>query len=275
MSVGLLRKYLKMKILFWNTKKNCNINQYIYSLVCENDIDILVVAEYEADKNELQSLLEKCPQNLVDCNTYGCNRIKLWANYVNIKPGIQEKYYSIQVIRDKYILCCVHLISDSHGDRSEERLAIIQEIMYEINEIENKIKSYKIVIIGDFNEMPYGRGCLSANGFHGLPVLNTSDTPTRKVNQIEYRKFYNPMWNFMGDFSYPPGTYYLNQAKLYSPMWYRLDQVIVSKDVLPLLKKESVKIITSCGYSDLVDKNQHPDKKISDHFPIMCEIVDE
>ena len=79
----------------------------------------------------------------------------------------------------------------------------------------------------------------------------------------------------MGDFSYPPGTYYLNQAKLYSPMWYMLDQVIVSKDVLPLLKKESVKIITSCGYSDLVDKNQHPDKKISDHFPIMCEIVDE
>ena len=154
-------------------------------------------------------------------------------------------------------------------------MAIIQEIMYEINEIENKIKSYKIVIIGDFNEMPYGRGCLSANGFHGLPVLNTSDTPTRKVNQIEYRKFYNPMWNFMGDFSYPPGTYYLNQAKLYSPMWYMLDQVIVSKDVLPLLKKESVKIITSCGYSDLVDKNQHPDKKISDHFPIMCEIVDE
>lgn len=264
-----------MKILFWNTKKNPDINQYIVHLVYENDIDILVLAEYGADEKVLQLLLGSCPQNLVGCNTYGCDRIKMWTNYVNVKPGIQRKYYSVQVIQDQYILCCVHLMSDLHGDRSDERLAVIQEIMHEIKEIGNKIKSHRTVVIGDFNEMPYGKGCLNANGFHGLPALDIKDTPTREVNQKEYRKFYNPMWNFMGDFSYPPGTYYLNQAKLYSPMWYMLDQVIVSKDILPLLKRESIKIITSCGYFDLADENQHPNKKISDHFPIMCEIADE
>ncbi len=42
----------------------------------------------------------------------------------------------------------------------------------------------------------------------------------------------------MGDFSYPPGTYYVNQSKLHSPMWYMLDQVIMSKDVLPLFRIE-------------------------------------
>ena len=29
------------------------------------------------------------------------------------------------------------------------------------------------------------------------------------------------------------------------------------------------------SYSDLRDKNDHPDKKISDHFPIVCEIKDK
>ena len=117
--------------------------------------------------------------------------------------------------------------------------------------------------------MPYGRGCLNANGFHGLPALNISDKPTRTVNEIEYRKFYNPMWNLMGDFDYPPGTFYVNQSKLHSPMWYMLDQVIISQDVLPIFNKDSLKIITACSYADLVDDSKHPNRKISDHFPIM------
>ena len=58
-------------------------------------------------------------------------------------------------------------------------------------------------------------------------------------------------------------------------MWYIVDQVVLSQDILPLFKKESLKIITSCSYSDLRDKNDHPDKKISDHFPIVCEIKDK
>ena len=59
------------------------------------------------------------------------------------------------------------------------------------------------------------------------------------------------------------------------PMWYILDQIIMSKDVLPLFVKESLKIITSCGGIDLANGKGHPNKKISDHFPIMCEIRDE
>lgn len=147
--------------------------------------------------------------------------------------------------------------------------------MYDIHKIEDNIQTQRTIVIGDINEMPYGRGCLNANGFHGLPALNISDKPTRTVNEIEYRKFYNPMWNLMGDFDYPPGTFYVNQSKLHSPMWYMLDQVIISQDVLPIFNKDSLKIITVCSYADLVDDSKHPNRKISDHFPIMCEIEDE
>ena len=57
-------------------------------------------------------------------------------------------------------------------------------------------------------------------------------------------------------------------------MWYMFDQIILSKDILPEFKRESLKILTSCSYAKLMDENMHPNKEISDHFPIMCEIKD-
>ena len=98
------------------------------------------------------------------------------------------------------------------------------------------------------------------------------DKITRKVNGTEYTKYYNPMWNFFGDFNYPPGTYYYsNNSSLYSPMWYIFDQVLISKEVIPFFRKESLEIITK----GLANKNGHPNKKISDHFPIVLEIKEE
>lgn len=264
-----------MKILFWNTNRNENINEYIISLVEDNDIDVLVLAEYGSNENELNNLLARTEQKLCICNTFGCDRIKVWSNYLNVMPANQNRYYSIQVFPNNTILCGTHLMSDMRGNRSDERLEIIQEIMNDLQDVEGKMESAKIIIIGDFNEMPYERGCLNANGFHGLPVLGIDDKKMRTVNQKEYRKFYNPMWNFFGDFTYPPGTYYLNQSKLYSPMWYILDQVIFSKECLDVFKKESLRILTNCSHGSLTDENMHPNEKISDHFPIMCEIVDK
>lgn len=264
-----------MKILFWNTNKNENINPYVVNLVQDYNIDLLVLAEYAADGETLSEWLGAGRQRLAYGNTLGCDRIQIWSSYVNIEAGVQDTYYSMQVIQDEFILCCVHLASDLHGDYSDERLAIIRRIMHDIKTMENEIHSQKTIIIGDINEMPYGRGCLNADGFHGLPALEAGDKPTRKVHGVAYRKFYNPMWSLLGDFSYPPGTYFRNQAKLHSPMWYMHDQVILSKDVLRLFNKESLQIITSCGGVDFMDKNKHPNKKISDHFPIVCEIRDE
>ncbi len=262
-----------MKIMFWNTNRNNNINEYIAKLIREYNIDILVLAEYTSDSDELITLLFNQSLNFDKCTTIGCERITLFSTYDDITPSTQDTYYSIQIIQNKYILCCVHLMSDLYSN-SNERLAVSQQIMRDIEETEKNIGSQKTIIIGDFNEMPYDLGCLNANGFHGLPVYEPSNKTERIVNGISYRKFYNPMWNFMGDFSYPPGTYYLNNARLYSPMWYLLDQVILSTDVMSEFKKDSLQIITKCSYFTLTDKNGHPNKKISDHFPIMCEVED-
>ena len=119
--------------------------------------------------------------------------------------------------------------------------------------------------------MPYDRGG-NANAMHGLPVFDKRDRETRSVSKTQYRKFYNPMWNFLGDFHYPPGTNYLSNSRMKTPMWYMLDQVVISKDLLPLFVKEKLEIVTNCTYANLVNTKGRPNKTISDHFPIVCEI---
>lgn len=46
-----------MRIVFWNTNKNENINEYISDIIVEQEIDILVLAEYESDIEELKKML--------------------------------------------------------------------------------------------------------------------------------------------------------------------------------------------------------------------------
>ncbi len=261
-----------MKILFWNTHGNQNINNYVASLSVDYDVDILILAEYEDNKTDLGNILRE--RKLIARSTIGCDRIEIWSSYVDVEQGFQDPYYSIQIIKNEYIMCCVHLPSDLHGDYSEERFGIIQQMMKEIQKAEETIQSRKTIIIGDMNEMPYDRGCLNANAMHGLPVFDKRDRETRSVSKTQYRKFYNPMWNFLGDFHYPPGTYYLSNSRMKTPMWYMLDQVIISKDLLPLFVKEKLKIVTNCTYANLANTNGRPNKKISDHFPIVCEIQD-
>ena len=42
-----------MKYLFWNTHRNNNINDIISELIIENDILIVLLAEYTAEANDL------------------------------------------------------------------------------------------------------------------------------------------------------------------------------------------------------------------------------
>lgn len=259
-----------MKVLFWNTNRNKNINVYLKSIIEENAIDIVILAEYRADGDEI-SKWHSNNKRLIKCNTLGCDRIHIWSIYPQMMPSVQEKYYSIQLL-DDFVICSLHLMSDTYGDRADERLAMVQRMMIDIKEAEEDIGSKKSIIVGDFNAMPYEKTCLSASGIHGLPSLSDTDNATRVVNTIEYRKFYNPMWNLMGDFSFPPGTYYLNKAELHNPMWHMLDQVIISQDAINSFNKNSLKILTACSISDLKDKNNHPNKEISDHFPLVFEV---
>lgn len=68
-----------MRILFWNTHRNVDINSYILDIVNQNEIDVLVLAEYMAEINELNDNLKQCKKRLFNWNTKGCERIHIWG----------------------------------------------------------------------------------------------------------------------------------------------------------------------------------------------------
>lgn len=236
------------------------------------DIDTIIVAEYKGDEADLKKQIKYNNLKHEKCNTIGSGRISIWSRYKRICPGTQNKYYSTQIFGEDLIVCGLHLMSDLYFEKSRERRAIIQELLLDVRELKQRNNTEKIMFIGDFNESPYSENCLDADTFHGLPVIESFESSIRKINGIEYNKYYNPMWNMFGDYEYPPGTYYWRNSSMHNSMWYILDQIIVSRELVPQLVKGSVKIITECSLGKLYDELKRPSKTISDHFPIMCEI---
>lgn len=261
-----------MKIMFWNTHKNCDINKYIDSLIFDNSVDVAVLDEYKDEEEELLKLVRANKKEYKKYITTGCDRIKIFSCLKEVEPATQDKYYSLQIINNEIILCGTHLPSDLHGNMSYERQMIIRTIMNDIKDIEKELCSDKTIIVGDLNEMPYHNGCMDADCFHGMSYFCRGQKTTREVLGEEYRKYYNPMWNYFGDFNGPPGTYYYNKSTLYSPMWYMYDQFILGSELAEKVDYDKISIITSCSVGSLLKPSGIPNDKISDHFPILCDI---
>ena len=64
-----------MKFAFWNVHQNPVINHYIVDLIYENELDIIVLAEY---KDNEQKLIDELTQKGIYMEKYltsGCDRI--------------------------------------------------------------------------------------------------------------------------------------------------------------------------------------------------------
>lgn len=128
-----------MKYLFWNTHKNTNINPILCDLIVENQISVVVLAEYAAAISELINLLYVRGVSMQQYPTTGCERIHIiGASGLQITPHLQTDRSSIQVIGEKTVLCCVHLNSKLYSDSSERREIDIQQVIDDILQIEKR-----------------------------------------------------------------------------------------------------------------------------------------
>ena len=264
-----------MKFAFWNVHQNTMINNYIVDLIYENGIDIIVLAEYNDHEQKLRNQLIDKGIYMEKYITPGCDRIKMYGSIQNVMPANQNKYYSVQIIDNKYILCGMHLPSRIYSEHWERRNIVIDMIVADINELEKKFKLENTIILGDINENPYDSGCLNATKFHGIPSGEDAQKGSRSIMGKTFKMFYNPMWNLFGDFSYPPGTYYHNGSEPVNSFWNIYDQVMIRPGMKKCFVEKSLKIITDMQKYSLVDKLKHPRKDISDHLPIVFEIKEE
>lgn len=264
-----------MRVLFWNANKKLDINPIISEIIVENNISMVVLAEYCADEKELINILST--KHGVKLNKYitTCDRIKILGKEINIEPGFQNDYTTIQIINKKDILCCVHLNSKIYSNNIEFREILIQRIIHEIQKLEKELNTENTIMLGDFNLNPYEASFINARYLHGIPIYEEAKRKVRKVADEEYAMFYNPMWRFLGDQNQPYGTYYLSTNDVINTYWNIYDQVIIRPVLKERFVDESLKIVTETYTRSLLDSKGHPDINISDHLPIIFEIKEE
>ena len=265
-----------MKYLFWNTHKNEKINSVLCDLIIENGISIVVLAEYAADLDELIESLDINGISMQQYPTIGCDRIHILGEVgLCVEPHLHADRWSIQVLNSEIILCCVHLNSQIYSDNAEKREMDIEQIVGDIQRCESELDTKNTIIVGDFNVNPYDKSCISARYFHAIPVYEESKRESRIVSGKETYMFYNPMWNFFGDFHEPYGTYYHGSSDTINPYWNVYDQVIIRPALRKRFVDKSLRIITETVQTSLLDGKRHPDREISDHLPLMFEIKEE
>ena len=257
-----------MRYAFWNANGKSN-NEYISSLVMDNGVDTLILSEYK--RLNISELIERLGFDVIP--SAGCEEIIILGDSNAFEMCTQEKRFSIQIVNNDYLLCGLHLTSklfDSCGDR---RLIEIEQILSDISEIQNQRGITEVVFVGDFNDDPFEKSIINVQAFHALPSIRDLEKEYRQIENKAFRRYYNPMWNLLGDNDGVPGTYYYaNSPNPSESFWHMLDQVIISKGLYDRFIFNQLRIVTETSRGPLTNHNGHPNEKISDHFPIIFEI---
>lgn len=267
-----------VKFLFWNTNKNKCIEE-IKNIAFHEDIDVIILAENPSTSVELLSALNsKSVLYFPDNPLSQCDKIKIISkfHYKFLEPIFETNRVTARRITipliDKLNLIAVHLIDKSSA--SEESISEASGILKnEIEGIEIKEVNEKTLVVGDFNMNPFERGLIKANGFHATMDSRIAKEYSRKIQNRDYKFFYNPMWNLFGDKQSPTGSYYYRAAEHVSYLWNIFDQVIIRPSLIDNLNLNQIKFITHDGQKKIVTKNGKPNKQLfSDHLPLYFEL---
>ena len=265
-----------MKYFFWNTNKK-KVNEYIKDLMIENNYDILVLAEYEDNIEELLIYLRKINIEMYEILTPGCERITLLTKIKpqDVSSGYETEYYTIKLLNLKYdkkqIIGSVHLPSKMNAEDEDRRIEI-EDLVHKIEVYEKKYNTKNTIIVGDFNANPFEKCMISVSGLHAVSSRKVASRISRTVKKRTYNMFYNPMWNQFGDFKNSAGTYYYTGSRSAEMFWNIFDQVIIRPHIVDIFVNESLKIVTQVNGKKLVNNNKI---LISDHLPIEFIIKEE
>lgn len=264
-----------MNYLFWNVcgRKIQKINDYLVDVVIDKDLNLISLAEYEDDKNDLLKKMMERGYDFYHIPNIGCKRIEIFST---IKPGQVEHlrdtdYYTIKRIPHpslgKIIFAFVHFPSKQYAN---DRDLLVESIKFKnvIEDVEKECNSSVTVITGDFNMNPFEEGMMAAAGIHAFPTKFEANKKQRTIKGTKYSMFYNPMWSFFGDTGTPVGTYYYSASHQYNLYWNIFDQVLVRPSLIE--KISNVNILTKINETDLIDKKDKPN--ISDHLPLLFNI---
>ncbi len=263
----------KLNFLFWNINQKPLLD-HVKNLVDQEQIDILILAENRISVADWLNTLNQPKTNFFYQSFSNCDRISIFTRFDSQYLTVinESKHFTIQKLQtptmaEPILLMALHLPSQSHYDDSNQMFES-PTFRSELKAVERQENISKTVIVGDFNMNPFQAGMIAAQGFHGVMDSKIALKQKRIIKEREYSYFYNPMWNFMGDYRETAGTYYYRKSVPVNYFWNTFDQVLISPELIPSFDKTSLNIITQNQISSFLKENGTIDDKISDHLPI-------
>ena len=268
-----------MKILYWNIHRNEGIFPYLNGILREHAPELFILSELP---EELRSILLSYVNHGLD------------LEYNLIEPSVSDPFYfsrlasqftkviqteecisalKVRLLNEMdFLVFANHLPSQLYW-RNEELSLYSTRIIQVVDKIEERCGHKRSVVIGDFNMNPFDSGIISFEGFHAVMDRNIAKKGSRKVASKEKTFFYNPMWSVYA--GYPKGTYYYNSSTPINLYWHCFDQVLIRPALLDYFRDDNVQVLLKAGNFELLNKNGIPDKKISDHLPILLTLNTE
>ena len=263
--------------LFWNVFKK-DLSQRLARLVVTHEVDVVVLVETACSGSEIAGAISAAgghsltPHGLeygkarvlsrfesgafTEKLTYGPDRLTIFEAFL---PGMKP-----------ILLAAAHL--PSLKDRSRGGLALsTTNWSRQIRDREGREGHSRTIIVGDMNMNPFDDGMVGGQGFHAVMTRSKALQRNRRIDGELCPFFYNPMWGFFGDRTPgPPGTYYLSGTDPINYFWNMYDQVLVRPELIPHL--HDVSILDHDGRESLLTKGGFPQKRASDHLPLLFRI---
>lgn len=269
-----------MRLLFWNTAR-LNNAALLATLAKEHTADLLILAEPGTHLTHLLTELNtgEASQFFPDASPGLSDRLQIFYRYDPSAVRIVQDTFDIAIrnvappIHSSILLVAAHLSSKLYLT-SEDQLISAPRFARIIEDAEKVVGHTRSIVVGDFNMNPFEPAMVGAAGLHAVMDRKVALRSTRSVKGEDYRFFYNPMWNLLGDRNQSPGSYYYDSGSYVNYFWNIFDQVLLRPDLLPKFSPEKdVRILTSINGTQLTRQNNgRPDVGISDHLPILLNL---
>jgi len=264
-----------VSILFWNLK-NKPLYKVLATACREHDVDILILAEADLDSDVLREELNDGSTRLY--YEVGLSKvIRFFTRYLpaNFAPIYDSGRVVMRLVTPpigpQVLLVAAHLPSKLHREEPDQQF-YVQRITKKVNELEAKLKCKATIVVGDLNLNPFDAAMTRSDMFHGVMDQAIARAGSRMVQGEESQYFYNPMWSRLGDGSVgPPGTYYHRTGNVQNLFWHTFDQVLLRPSLLEFFSHNDLLVLTKIGSAELL-RNNKPNKKFSDHLPIVVRL---
>jgi exonuclease III len=266
----------ELTFLFWNTNNNSSFIP-VKNIIEQHDVDVIILAECGFKTQELVvALNENQPLYFDENGLAQCEKIRIITKF-NPKflvPILENKRYSIRKLSlpllDSILITGIHL-PDKRNNDSNNQLLTSRSLYNDIVKMEFAHQNDKTIIIGDFNMNPFEDGMISVNGLNAVMSENIAKSGSRIIQEREFKYFYNPMWSFYGDLgNNVTGSYFYRKND--NLPWNVFDQVLLRPALIPNFDKDSLIFLDSIEDESLLSKNGYPDKRFSDHLPIIFKL---